>query len=162
MQVRPAVKADLPAVGALLAECARWLNAKGIDQWRYQSLAEAVALAEKRFCEGELYVAILGEELAGCVTLQARDGFWGALGRDPESYYLHSIAIARRHKGEGLGKELMRWAEEQVRALGKQWLCLDHFSANEHLARYYADLGYRRVGSRDWEGRVLSFLAKEL
>ena len=66
--------------------------------------------------------------------------------------YVHRLAVARDAHGEGTGRRLIQWAEEQASARGKRFLRLDTGAHNGDLRAYYEALGFelrsvRVVGS---------------
>jgi GNAT superfamily N-acetyltransferase len=100
---------------------------------------------------GELYLASLGREVVGTVTLQWEDPrFWGDDGSDGRAGYVHRLAVRRTHAGTGLGALLLSWAADEVLAAGRSRLRLDVVSHNRPLRRYYESVGFAFV--RDLTG----------
>jgi len=64
VQAQPA---DIDAVLGLLEDAARWLVARGIDQWRPGSFDRHDFAA--RIERGEVYLALSGDQPAGTLTL---------------------------------------------------------------------------------------------
>jgi GNAT superfamily N-acetyltransferase len=95
---------------------------------------------------GEIAVAYLGDRLAGVVRMQRLDaetGEFGMLAADPDL------------RGRGVGRDLVRWAEDTCRARGLRFMQLEllvprawTLASKEFLAAWYDRLGYRllRVG----------------
>jgi GNAT superfamily N-acetyltransferase len=76
------------------------------------------------------------------VTLQWSDPpFWGDR---HDAGFVHRLAVRRSHTGSG--RALLDWAEGQVAARGRSFVCLDTLSSNTRLRRYYEDMGFRAVG----------------
>ncbi len=67
LAIRRATPADLDSVMALLEEAARWLRARGIDQWPEWLPRQPVAEAIER---GECYLARLDGQPAGTLLLR--------------------------------------------------------------------------------------------
>ena len=84
----------------------------------------------------EVYIAFCGRILSGFVVLHVTGPFSG---------YLQCIAVAPESRGHGLGRQLIRFAEERMfRESPNVFLCVSSF--NDQARRLYARLGYRRVG----------------
>jgi GNAT superfamily N-acetyltransferase len=134
---------DALTVAAILEEAAAWQAARGIDQWRPGSFTPA--LLAPRLAAGEVYLARLGADAVGTLTLQWSDApIWGA--QPPTAGYVHRLAVRRRAAGTGLAPALLAWAGEQVAARGRTLLRLDCPAANPALCRYYERLGFRPAG----------------
>ena len=137
--VRTAAPDDIDAVADILAEVSAWLRTKGIRQWPARFPADFFDGYVRR---GELYVATIGNEIVGTVTLQWRDPpFWG---ERQDAGFVHRLAVRRTHAG--CGRTLLDWAEQQAVQQGRSFLCLDTLSSNTRLRRYYEELGFRAVG----------------
>lgn len=139
LRLAPALPHDLPLVRAILDEAAARLQRAGIDQWRPGSWP--LAELERQAAAGEVFIAWLGTEAAATLTLQWSDvPFWGE--RPADAGYVHRLALPDRWVGLGLGRALLTWAEEQVRAAGRTYLRLDCMAANPRIRAYYEDAGF--------------------
>ena len=148
---------------ALVQDSARWLKSRGLDQWlEFLDATRGRSLIEKRFKEGEVYLARDADGNVGTVTLQWTDPFWDSLGRDPACGYLHSVAVLRRFSGQGIGRELINWSERCVRGAGRTKMRLDCMAENGKLVHYYETLGFAQVSTKDWNGRGLVLMEKAL
>src|SRR5690349_6347910 len=80
--------------------------------------------------------ASTGRTLAGSVYVETRSGrgYFGMLAVDPN------------HQGRGLGRALVRAAEEYGRALGCAHMDLDVVDLRRELTSFYGSLGYTAVG----------------
>ncbi len=61
----------------------------------------------------------------------------------PGEYYLDSLAIEPEYRGNGLGKELMKAAMQEGKALGYDNYALLVALEKPHLKDYYASLGFK-------------------
>jgi ribosomal protein S18 acetylase RimI-like enzyme len=61
---------------------------------------------------------------------------------------LYSIAVDRRHRGEGVASSLMANAERAARRRGRSRLRLEVRDDNRAAIRLYERLGYRLIGRR--------------
>jgi GNAT superfamily N-acetyltransferase len=124
----------VPETDALIREAADWLMAKGEPLWgpnetSYEELAR-VARA------GELVTGRVNGELAACMYLHNEDPlFWPHVAPD-EAFYVHRLAVARKHAGRGYAQAMLQWAEGEVRATGRLYLRLDCEPRAKLLALY--------------------------
>ena len=90
---------------------------------------------------GELAVARVGTEVAGCVRVRRHDASTGELGL---------LATDERHRGAGIGGELLRFAEALSRDRGAARMRLELLvpRAGEHPFKARLDAWYRRLGYR--------------
>jgi GNAT superfamily N-acetyltransferase len=140
MNVERARPEELGAVLAVLTESARWLRARGIQQWPDPFPPDRV---EPSIARGETYLVRVGGEVAGTITLRWADpAFWGE--QPPVAGYVHAIAVRREFAG--LGPKLLDWAEQRVRKAGSELLRLDCLSENAALRAYYELHGFVHCG----------------
>jgi GNAT superfamily N-acetyltransferase len=140
MEVRLARSDEIDVVLELLAESAAWLQARGIDQWPARFERDWVLPAIDR---SETWLAERDGNVVGSLVVQWEDPiFWA--GYPADSGYLHRLVV-RRH-GDGLGAELLRWAEQHTASNGKVFLRLDCVAWNDPLRTYYQHAGYKHVG----------------
>ncbi|MCF7929152.1 MAG: GNAT family N-acetyltransferase [Spirochaetales bacterium] len=105
-----------------------------------------------------------GGVLAACVVLtplggegtgdsEAGAGLHGAI-------RLRQMAVREELRGQGIGRELVRFAEKVAAGQGCREIVLH---AREHAAGFYEKLGYRKEGERFFEvGIPHFFMRKEL
>ncbi len=144
LRVRPAGAPDLPVALQILTRAAEWEASRGmVSPWPVPFPEDRVRPSLER---GELFLAegADGRSIA-TVTLQWEDPtFWGE--RPPDAGYVHRLAVRREFAGRGAGYAILRWAEDQVGARGREWLRLDTLTARERLHEYYEDFGFLPVG----------------
>ena len=89
----------------------------------------------------EVYLAAIGDEIAGFVVLEMSGAFVG---------YVKSICVSPGWRGKGVGGRLMAFAEERIFSEAPNvFLCVSDF--NEGARRFYERLGYEVVGElRDY------------
>ena len=89
----------------------------------------------------EIYVAKVGEELAGFLILLMQGALVG---------YIQTICMAPEHRNRGLGQRLLAYAEERIfRDSPNVFLCVSSF--NTGAQRLYLRLGYELIGEfRDY------------
>ena len=142
LDVRQADAGDLDEVVAILSEAARWLLDRGIGQWPDPFPRDRVVALLDR---GSFYLVLVdGKPAATFALLWSDPPFWGE--RPPDAGYVHAIAVRRAYAGRRLGERLLDWAEEQIKANGREYLRLDCMSDNETLRAYYQGLGFEPRG----------------
>lgn len=111
------------------------------DPWKRLGSPYAGLLRMLLDPERETYLILVEEEIAGFVVLQMKGAFVG---------YIQSIGVFPQWQGQGKGSQLLQFAEERVFAeTPNLFLCVSSF--NEGAQRFYARLGYERVGElRDY------------
>jgi ribosomal protein S18 acetylase RimI-like enzyme len=164
MVIAQASENDLPDVIALFDEAVGWLVERGITgQWGTMPFSELPAMRarfEGWIAEGTLYVARVGGALAGTIVLSERIPGYAheALPEFPEpALYLEAFTTSRSAAGQGVGRALLRWADEHALAKGKEAIWLDCWADNPGLVAYYERAGF--VPQRDfmvgsWRGRL--------
>ncbi|NBC69532.1 GNAT family N-acetyltransferase [Paenibacillus sacheonensis] len=135
---------------------ARWLNAKGIFQWRpeYFHLDQ---VTEFMADGAHVYLAYWNDAVVGTYTITWSDPLiWKELD-SPDAGYIHRFAVHRDYEGQGLGGHLLHAAEEQIRQEGKTLVRLDCMADNARLNQYYREMGYayiRRLDAADWSASL--------
>src|SRR5713101_2082137 len=135
LEIVPASEGDLHGVLSVLEEAAEWLVRKGIEgPWR-PGFFSRQAFADQ-IVRGEVYVARLGEEIVGTITLQWKDElFWpGGL---PDAGYVHKLAVRPAYMGRRMGLQMVEWASRTATLAGKKFLRLDCLAANRKIREYY-------------------------
>ncbi|WBB72074.1 GNAT family N-acetyltransferase [Micromonospora sp. WMMD1128] len=133
---REAVRADLPAVLALLAD-----DVLG----RTRDLPEVDAAYERAFADldadprNHLIVADDGGELVGCLQITYIPG----LGRHgAERSLIEAVRVRSDRRGRGLGRAMMRWAIDRARERGCALVQLTTDKRRVDAHRFYVDLGF--------------------
>lgn len=91
---------------------------------------------------GRILVAEFDGEIAGFVSV------WGRVvseepDRDPApAAYVNDLVVRAPHRRRGLGRALMRAAEDYARGCGARWLGLGVLAANQAARSLYHELGF--------------------
>jgi ribosomal protein S18 acetylase RimI-like enzyme len=159
LEVREARPADLAAVVSMLEEAARWMLRRGIEGWTPDGFSrERIAVLIE---SGEMYLAVLDGRPAGTFTLQWSDTeTWGDVPDD--AGYIHGLAIRREFAGKGLGREMLRRAEQTVSRSEREYLRLDCVADNDALNEYYRQAGFARRGIAVVRGLAVSLYEKRV
>lgn len=151
---------ELDTILTVLDEAAEWLVTKSIagpwipGSFSRQTFANQIA-------RGEVYVAKLGEETVGTITLQWSDElFWPKAPSD--AGYVHKLALRPAYLRRGFGLQMLEWAERVSKAAGKNFLRLDCLAENGKIRSYYENLGFIHQGDVEIEGWKASLYQKKL
>ena len=153
-----ATDADTDALLGLRDDAARWLLARGIDQWR----PGEIPYSWERGGDYVVFVLRRGEDRVGTVTISWDDPvIWGA--QPLPAGYVHNLIVARPHGGQGLGLGLLQWAEDHVGESGRSLARLDCDARSHKLRDLYESVGYRRVRDQQypWLGPDLALTLYE-
>ncbi|MFC4145277.1 GNAT family N-acetyltransferase [Micromonospora mangrovi] len=133
---REAVRADLPAIIALLAD-----DVLG----KARDFTEVDAAYERAFADidadprNQLIVADSAGELVGCLQITYIPG----LGRHgAERSLIESVRVRSDLRGRGLGRAMMAWAVDQARQRGCALVQLTTDKSRADAHRFYRDLGF--------------------
>ena len=100
---------------------------------------------------GELYLGLLGGELAACMVVNGRynEGYraviWGVEAADEALLVIHALGVRRAFAGRGLAKTMARYALALARGQGKKAVRLDVLGGNLPAERAYTAVGFRYV-----------------
>ncbi len=142
MEMTAATETDIEPIVATIAELSSWLKTRGIYQWTNGFPPDWVA---GEISHGELYVHREKGEVIASVVLSFKSGeLWGQ--SEGAAMYIHRLAVKREYFGRALGREMILWAESEVRKRGVSTLRLECASDNEFLKAYYENLGFHSRG----------------
>jgi len=144
MDVRRTSADERDAVLGLYAHASALQRSKGQVEWP----AIDTALVEQEIEEGRQWHLRIDGALA-CVWVVAYEDpqIWGDMKADP-SVFLHRIATAPEFKGRRLVGEVVAWAIDHARDLGRTHLRLDTVGHNEALIRLYTSHGFTFLGAK--------------
>lgn len=145
-----ATLADANTIVDIHEEAARWLVSRGIQQWLPGDFSLAPLLAHIE--RGEVYLAQCeGEPLGTCMLQWSDPATWGELPDD--AGYVHGLAIRRSVAGQGVGREMLRFAEIAAKTANKTYLRVDCMAKNAALRAYYEAAGFterRDISHDEW------------
>ena len=93
-------------------------------------------------------IALDGNKPVGMCSLQVNDGI-----RPDLSPWLGDLCVDLTHQNQGIGKLLVRAAQEKIRSMGFEKLYL--FIFEESLLVYYEKLGWKKIGQDFYEGNAV-------
>lgn len=139
--ISKATPGDAGAALSILIWAAEWLRDQGIQQWGHYLDGSGEADLLAGIGRGEVYLVRQNGQAVATISLQPAASEWDQIiwgPDDGQAAYVHRLAIDRTFAGQGLGDQMLDWAEAQSRALGKRYLRLDCVGQNERLNRYYS------------------------
>jgi len=153
--IKAATVADIDAVAQLYDAVNEHLAEIGNPTGWIKNSYPVRADAETALSENTLYVAFIGEKLAGAVVLNqkpAEEYFGEAWEIDcewSETLIVHTLAVHPDYLRQGVAEALLRYAEKLARELGCRAIRLDSYRENTPAFALYEKLGYRHVGMVD-------------
>ena len=137
IEIRKATQEDLPAILSLY----RQIEAGGTAT----DLARAKVLFARmqQYPDYHVYVALDRNAIVGTFALLVMDNLahMGA-----PSGVVEDVAVASSRQGQGIGKEMMRFAMEHCRKAGCYKLALSSNVKRDGAHRFYDALGFERLG----------------
>ncbi|MFB9370239.1 GNAT family N-acetyltransferase [Kitasatospora sp. NPDC001664] len=148
--IRPAVEADLEAVGRITHQSFVGDGHSPADGPYASQLLDA----RPRFEQAELLVAAdQGDgQLLGCVTFAAGGTPFADIA-GPHEGEIRMLAVSGAARGRGVGELLVRAAMARSRELGLTGMAFSTRSSMTAAHRLYERLGFARTPERDWEVR---------
>jgi len=142
--MRPATPQDAKIISAILIEACRWLEQTGRPLWQPADLSEEKIATQIDF----FFLAEVNHEPAGTLKFQTEDKpFWSDVpGND--SAYIHRVAIRRNFAGSSLSRQMLTWAVDHARSLGKSYLRLDCEATRPTLRTIYENFGFKHHSDR--------------
>ena len=144
IEVSPAQLDDIGTVLNILDEAAAWIIANNMP-----SVWKPGEFSRETFAEqigrGEVYVCSVDQTIVGTFVLQWSDKFWW--GEKPsDAGYFHKFAIKPAYAGQGIGQEMLKWAEAKAETAGKKFLRLNCIAADRKIRDYYEKAGFVHQG----------------
>lgn len=92
--------------------------------------------------DGDIFVAEHAGEIAGYVMVWARYRTGDVEDGDFECGLLADLAVLERHRGNGIGRALIEFAESHARSKGVKYLRLGVMAQNTFARSLYERMGY--------------------
>ena len=143
LEVVAASPNDIDIVLTILDEAAAWI----IDQklphvWVPGGFSRETYL--EQISRGEVYIGLVDGRPVGTFVLQWSDVFWW--GEQPaDSGYVHKLAIKPAYAGQGVGRQMLAWAEGRAKSTGRKLLRLNCMAEDRKIREYYENAGFVRV-----------------
>lgn len=142
-----ATQDDTIGIVELRDSLARWQQQKQIQQWvpgelSTEQVAEQISRNEWWVCKEDRKI------IATVRIVETDDLIWPE--DDPQAAYIHGLMVDRSLSGQGIGQEVLAWAEQSIFATGHSVARLDCVASNANLCQYYERLGYSERGVVDF------------
>ena len=134
MNIRPAIRADIPAIVSLMRDFAEFEELLEFFQITEDKLS-SVLFAEDRFVSS-LVAELEGEVCAYAIFYPNFATFRGQMGM-----YLEDIYISREHRGKGLGEAMLREIAKFAVGRGCERIDFQVLDWNEMAIGFYQNLG---------------------
>lgn len=140
MNIQEARASDAPMVACVLREAAQWLAADGRALWSAAEIDPDRVLRDTS--EGLFHIAREGEQIAGVMKFELEDAhFWPEV-QPGSSAYIHKLAVRRAWAKKGVSTELLTYARNRARHLGRAYLRLDCVADRQGLRDLYEGFGF--------------------
>ena len=142
LHIRRAEPSDLPAVKEMYAALVARMDREGWSVWDETYPRDFVG---KDVEQGQLYLLLEGDRLAGAFALPSHDNGEGDVPWEEPSAparYLYRFGIAVEYRGKGLGKLALERIGELSRRLGARYLRLYVAYENEPALALYQKAGF--------------------
>lgn len=138
VEIREANRGDLEAILALFGQ-------PDIDDNVVLDLSAAEQMFHRfhAYPDYHLYVAVVGTEVVGTFALLIMDNL-AHLGS--KSGVVEDVVIRSKWRGQGVGKQMMRFAMKQCRRARCYKLTLSSSLERESAHEFYQGLGFRKHG----------------
>lgn len=138
---------DLEEFHNIITSRCKWLEEKGVNQWRPTSYPIRYNINYFREHINNLYIIKDDKEVLGGFLLKESDEKYWSDSDDVSAYYIHHLATKIGVKG--LGRLLILFAVNKAKQDKREYLRLDCSSRNKRLNQYYEQLGFIYSG-KNW------------
>lgn len=147
IQLRQATEEQIDTIMDVYIRCKHDLDEKGLLQWNDHYPSREYF--EEELGDGNLYVLMVDDELAGSATLNEwQSPEWSdipwKLGNE---WVIHALFLDPLQQGNGLGTVFMKKCEELAGEKGYESIRLDAYSRNTGANALYEKIGYEYRGS---------------
>ena len=145
IRIRRAAFSDLPAAKEMYAALVARMDREGWGVWEETYPRDFVG---KDIEQGQLYLLLEGDRLAGAFALPSHDNGEGDVPwQEPSApaRYLYRFGIAVEYGGQGLGRLALERIGELARGLGAGYLRLYVAHENEPAIALYRKAGFSQL-----------------
>ena len=115
---------------------------------------EALAAVTERTLDCDVVVALINQQIVGCLTYVADHTHKAYEFDDPDGVSFRYFAVAPSAQGSGVGRAMVEWCIARARADGKSRLRIHTLESMPAAQRLYERIGFRRDPDNDenWDG----------
>ncbi len=154
MTIQPSTQNDIPALLDLFDEARRTIAALGIDQWQHGG--PCLEIVDLDITLGRSYTVWHEGELCGTFVIisngepaydEITDGHWLTGDKFKDYLAIHRVAVAVKMRGRGVADEIIAYAAEFARSLGRRSLRIDTHRGNVVMRRMLEKHGFVHCGT---------------
>lgn len=148
MKITRAQAEDLDAIMEMYASCVQGMLALGIDQWDESYPNRSII--EQDIQDGCYYIGMLANEIvAGMRVDKIQDPTYLSIDWEDKSnnfMVVHRLGSTTKVWSQGVGKQMMDFAEKLAQENGCTSFRLDTYSHNPKAMEFYKKRGYKQLG----------------
>jgi ribosomal protein S18 acetylase RimI-like enzyme len=163
MQIRLASLKDIVTIMKLIKNCIQDMESQDIYQWNeYYPTKE---IFEEDIQSRSLYILEDKNSCLGIISInddqspEYQEVVW--TDEDGKIAVIHRLAVNPRYQKQGIGRQLMDFAENYACGRGYTSTRLDAYSGNSRAVNLYENRGYKKVGQFFYPRRELPFYCYE-
>ena len=145
IRIRRAAFSDLPAVKEMYAALVARMDREGWSVWDETYPRDFVG---KDIEQGQLYLLLEGDRLAGAFALPAHDNGEGDVpweDKTAPARYVYRLGVAVEFGGQGLGKQSLEKIGELAKSQGAKYLRLFVAHENQPAIGLYRKMGFSQL-----------------
>lgn len=145
IRIRRAAFSDLPAVKEMYAALVARMDREGWSVWDETYPRDFVG---KDIEQGQLYLLLEGDRLAGAFALPAHDNEEGDVPWEDKAAparYVYRLGVAVEFGGQGLGKQSLEKIGELAKSQGAKYLRLFVAHENQPAIGLYRKMGFSQL-----------------
>jgi ribosomal protein S18 acetylase RimI-like enzyme len=150
--IRKAVKADAPAIQAIMQEAFRKYMADTGLSGSMDALDESISDIEKDIETKEVYIAVIDDVAVGTVRVQLLQD---------DTAYISRFGVMLQFHNIGIGKSLMNLMDKMLKTRGIKKVSLHTASKYKDLVRFYYGRGFYIDSTTKDRGYVRALMVKE-
>lgn len=148
----------------VLEETEQWFASKDIKQWPLGANRLHAKFYEEEIRRGVVHFIRREDEIVAALIFGPPSWLdkklWDELSED--ALYVHRFCVRRAFAGKGVGRDILRWAEEVAAARGKQYLRLNCQSNNSVICQYFENAGFSDEGRVEGQGWTVNLYEKQV
>jgi ribosomal protein S18 acetylase RimI-like enzyme len=124
-----------------------WLKVKGVRQWL---VPISKNIYQEQQLRGENFGYFISCDLRGIISIAKKvTKYWTVYLGDVPRWWISTLAVASSYHGMGIGREMVKAAEDYIQTLNGEEIFLDCVDEKEFLPLYYRNLGYNVIARQE-------------
>ena len=163
MQIRVASLKEIENIMGLIKNCIKDMESQSIYQWN--DYYPSVDIFENDIKNNSLYILEDQGQCLGLISInedqspEYKELTW--LKESGKILVIHRLAVNPEWQKQGIGRQLMDFAENYASEKGYTSIRLDAYSGNQRALNLYERRGYKRVGQLFFPWREIPFYCYE-